>query len=173
MKIEIKNVKINKMFSEETICFKADVYINGKKIAYAENDGHGGSTFYNAYDIKDREVLKDAEQYATNLPSIKNNYGDKTYEFPMTLEHIINEAIDDVFNGKEKAKQEKKIQKLMENHIVYGVPNSDTYHMIGFKGKQTFNQIGRTPQGLMAIKNLHNRIKKELKDGEVIFNTNL
>jgi hypothetical protein len=41
MKIELKNVKINKMFSEETTCFIADVFINGKKTAYAKNDGRG------------------------------------------------------------------------------------------------------------------------------------
>ena len=171
MKIEIKNVKINKMFSEETICFKADIYINGKKIAYAENDGHGGSTFYNAYDVKGREVLKDAEEYAKTLPSIKYNYDDKIHEFPMTLEHFIDTAIDDVFNGKQKAKQEKKINKITEKAIVFGIPNGSTYRYIQFKN--TIKELQESHTGRIVLENTINKIKKELKDGEVIFNTNL
>ena len=52
MKLELKNVKINEAFSEETLMFKADLYVNGKKIAYAENDGRGGCTFYREYSIE-------------------------------------------------------------------------------------------------------------------------
>ena len=114
MKIEVKNIKINKMFSEETICFKADVYINGKKIAYAENDGHGGSTFYNAYDMNGREILRQAEEYTKTLPSVKFEIGDRVHEIPMTLDLFIDEKINDTFNKKEKAKEDKKMNKLME-----------------------------------------------------------
>ncbi len=32
--------------SEETNCFVADLYINGKKIGYVKNDGRGGCTDY-------------------------------------------------------------------------------------------------------------------------------
>jgi hypothetical protein len=64
MKIELKNVKINLTFSEETIMFKADVVINGVVAGEAENDGRGGSTFYSAktYDVKKQQFLSDAER---------------------------------------------------------------------------------------------------------------
>lgn len=35
MKIEVRNVKINQAFSQETLCFTADVFIDGVKAAHA------------------------------------------------------------------------------------------------------------------------------------------
>ena len=91
MKIEIKNVKINSSFSEETICFKADVYVNGKKTAYAENDGHGGSTFYHAYAPELRSLLEQAETYAKTLPSKTETFGDGD---SITIESDLEQIID-------------------------------------------------------------------------------
>lgn len=45
MKITLKNFKHAAFASEETLCFEASVYIDGKKIAKANNDGKGGNTF--------------------------------------------------------------------------------------------------------------------------------
>lgn len=40
----VDRVKVNKSFSEETLCFRAEVYLDGKHVGFAFNDGHGGST---------------------------------------------------------------------------------------------------------------------------------
>lgn len=130
------------------------------KTAYASNDGHGGDTFYNAYENK-RELLKQAEAYVKSLESKVN------------LEFIIDCWIDEVVNKKENAKFEKKIQKATETAVVYGVPNSGSFQSIGFKGKLKFADLMKTPQGRDAISRLVNRIKGELKKGEVILNTNI
>lgn len=45
MEIKLKNLKIAKFMSEETTCFQATVYVDGKKAGMAQNDGHGGSTY--------------------------------------------------------------------------------------------------------------------------------
>jgi hypothetical protein len=42
MEIELKKVKICKFMSEETTCYKAEVWVDGEKAGYAENEGHGG-----------------------------------------------------------------------------------------------------------------------------------
>lgn len=44
MKIELKRFTTNARLSQETTAFAADVWVDGKKAGYAENDGHGGST---------------------------------------------------------------------------------------------------------------------------------
>ena len=41
-KITLKKVKVFEGMSEETPCFTADVYQDGKLIAHAKNSGHGG-----------------------------------------------------------------------------------------------------------------------------------
>jgi hypothetical protein len=172
MKIEIKNIKINTAFSEETVCFKADVYVNGVKTAYASNDGHGGCTFYNAYENK-RELLRQAEAYAQSLPSTTETFGETTITLESNLERMIDDVVYKASNDKENAKFEKKILKATETAIVYGVPNSGSFQSIAFKGKPKLADVMLTLQGRDAITRLVNRIKGELKDGEVILNTNI
>ena len=41
-KIEMKNISYYARGSEETPCYNATVYINGKKAVEVSNDGHGG-----------------------------------------------------------------------------------------------------------------------------------
>lgn len=79
----------------------------------------------------------------------------------------------DISNAKEKAKQQKKMEKLMETNIVYGVPNGKSYNMIGFRGKPKFADMYLTPRGTAAIAELVSKVKRELKKGEKIFNTNI
>jgi hypothetical protein len=162
--VTLKNVKINESFSEETTCFKADVYYRGKKVAYAYNDGRGGCTFYNAYDNQ-KELLVEVENYCKSLPN--KFYG--TFEDKQTLESVI----DDLIWNKLKERDDKKIEKLCLTNIVFGVPNGYSYKQIGFKGKPKIEDIKKTPQGRLALDNLIKRIKSELKDGEIIFNKNL
>ena len=40
--ITLKNLKVLESLSEETLCFSADLYENGKLLAHISNRGHGG-----------------------------------------------------------------------------------------------------------------------------------
>lgn len=164
MRIELKNVKINDNFSEETICFKADVFVNGKKIAYAENDGRGGNTFVGAYPDK-RAQLSELEKYCKSLPKRVYDFG----EFERDIESVVDELLDE----KVKAKEQKKIDKLCLANIVYGIPGGISYSYIGFKGKPKIEDIKKTAKGQAALKQLVDRVKSELQEGQVIFNTNI
>lgn len=42
MKIEIKNISYSERMSEETSCFSADLWVDGKKIGVISNRGTGG-----------------------------------------------------------------------------------------------------------------------------------
>lgn len=42
-KLTLKNLKVQEILSEETLCFSADLYEDGKLIAHVSNRGHGGS----------------------------------------------------------------------------------------------------------------------------------
>tara|TARA_R110000737_G_scaffold350367_1_gene389102 strand:+ start:54 stop:524 length:471 start_codon:yes stop_codon:yes gene_type:complete len=65
MKIELKNVKYAAFASEETSCYSASLYVNGKKIGEVSNEGHGGpDAFYG-----DRAAYKAADEWCrANLP---------------------------------------------------------------------------------------------------------
>lgn len=58
--LSLKNLKFFEAGSEETPCFTADLYDNGKLVAHVSNDGHGGSNrVYPVGGIYN----KDVEQY--------------------------------------------------------------------------------------------------------------
>jgi hypothetical protein len=42
MKIELRKISFNERMSEETNCYAADLYVDGKKVGEVGNDGHGG-----------------------------------------------------------------------------------------------------------------------------------
>jgi len=42
MKIELKNIKHAEFASQETNCYEATIYINGKREGLVSNDGQGG-----------------------------------------------------------------------------------------------------------------------------------
>jgi hypothetical protein len=42
--IQLKRFTTNARLSQETTAFAADVWVDGKKVGHAENDGHGGAT---------------------------------------------------------------------------------------------------------------------------------
>jgi hypothetical protein len=167
MKLELKNVKINEAFSEETLMFKADLFVNGKKVAYAENDGRGGCTFYREYSIELRPILKEAEDYCKTLPSKFVTYGEKTIEIKSDLEHWIDTIVYDISNKKEAEKFKKKLQKDMLKGICYG--SEIGYKILSWKG-YTLEQLLNRNEGRAVIK----RNLQELENrGETILNTNL
>lgn len=46
LRLTVKNYKIAEWASEETDCYTASLYLDGKRIGTAQNDGHGGADFY-------------------------------------------------------------------------------------------------------------------------------
>ena len=46
MKLELKNIKHTSWASEETHCYQASLYVDGKPVSIVSNDGHGGEDSY-------------------------------------------------------------------------------------------------------------------------------
>jgi hypothetical protein len=79
VKIEFKKVKHCKWASEETPCFRAEIWVNGDMAGIVKNDGQGGA---NIYEMQNRELLKKAEAYCKTLPPMISD----GLELPMDLE---------------------------------------------------------------------------------------
>ena len=167
MKLELKNVKINETFSEETLMFMADLFVDGKKVGYANNDGRGGCTSYNAYENQ-REALAKAEAYALTLPSTITEFGGKDYEFKSTLESWIDDAVNKIYDAKAQAKAEKKMQLIMQTQVVWGIPNGNTYKHLGFKGGIKLDVLSPA-----SVKSLVDAVKSRMLPNEEIFNKNI
>lgn len=160
MKLELKNIKFYESMSEETNCFQANLFINGKKIADVRNQGQGGPTDYHVLDFKNQQILRDAEAYCLTLPKEKIT---DTFDFQPTLES----KIDDLLEAWLKVKEEKKLLKQMEKGILYGTPYN--YRMT-YWTNTTLIALLNNPIGKARItKIVHDLVAK----GENILNTNI
>jgi hypothetical protein len=158
MKIELKSIKFSEAMSEETNAFTANLYINGKKVGYCKNRGHGGCTDYDHITPEDRKTIADAETYCKALPKTKW----KDMEFDQSLESVIDQLLEDWL----KAKETKKMQRHMLTKVLVGVPNGMEYGMYNFK-----QPLSKVPTAQLQASIV--RIKAKLQTGETILNTNL
>ena len=77
MKLQLKKIKIYDELSEETICFTAELYADGKKVATVKNDGRGGSTDVYFTEGWRSESVQRVIQYAKENPIVyKSLWGD-------------------------------------------------------------------------------------------------
>lgn len=158
MKIELKKISFNDRMSDETNCFVADLWINGKKVGEASNEGHGGCTDYGSSTPEGRKAIEEAEAYYKSLPKEKNEKYD--FEFQPSLE----DAIDELLEVHLKAKEEVKRMKQYEKAICFGIPKGYSYQSVYWKGK-TLREIN-----LISLQSAYNNVKKGLLKGEVVLN---
>ena len=74
--LEVKNISHYERGSEETPCYNATVYINGKKAIEVGNDGHGGCDKQNTYpNIEERGLVQQANKWCIN------KFGKKSFTY--------------------------------------------------------------------------------------------
>lgn len=94
----LKNIKIAEFASEETWCFEATLYVDGKKIGRVSNDGHGGPNYY--------DFEKDEFERVAALVT-----GDIQTSFNSTVRNDIEIVIGDLINRHMLIKEAKRWQK--------------------------------------------------------------
>ena len=165
MELKLKNVKFSEHMSEETNAFTADVYFNGKKFAYAKNDGHGGCTNVQPYGLEHKETFKLASEYALGLPEIVTYFthgvGGEPYSFKSDLEAQVEELFTNWLEKREVTKNSNK-------GIYFKTPNGQ-HRLTSWKGL-TINKMLKYPRGVETIKET---VARHQKAGNTILNTNL
>jgi len=74
--LEVKNLSHYARGSEETPCYNATVYINGKKAIEVSNDGHGGCDMQHQYpDIEERGIVEQADNWC------KKTFGQDSFTY--------------------------------------------------------------------------------------------
>jgi hypothetical protein len=129
MKVELKAIKHCKELSRETLAFVGKLYINGKHIADAENDGHGACTNlqvkwsgkkddkgYPIYSKKDQESLDAFYKWGEE----NSKYG---------AEQIVDDLVVNDLHW-------KSFQSLKRRELVYWKPNVGKYGGIFTAGKR-------------------------------------
>ena len=115
MKLELKKIKYCKWMSEETHCYSAVVYVDGKATIEVSNEGHGGGD--NQWAIKpftDQDIEKVETWCKKNLPkwysSFDKSQNDKDLEYWCWEE--VNKYLDDKY-------LKKGFKKDLKSKILY------------------------------------------------------
>jgi|ETNmetMinimDraft_26_1059896.scaffolds.fasta_scaffold34952_4 hypothetical protein len=116
--ITVKNLKVAEFASEETLCFQATVYVDGKRAFLASNEGHGGPTNFDPLKFSKPEVARfralvaDLAKWAKTLP--KGTAHLDVYD--QCLESLVDDAV-------QKAQDEKRLRKLLKKGTIWTQAN--------------------------------------------------
>lgn len=113
--ITVKNVKYSEFMSEETLCFEATVYVDGKRFCIAKSEGHGGCTHFNS--LKKGEYwadTKDIEKRIADTHSeVKHDLGNgESILIKDDLESLVNDAVV-------KFLELRDMKRALNNKIVF------------------------------------------------------
>ena len=125
MKLELKNIKHTAWASEETHCYRASLYVDGKPLAIVSNDGHGGcdrdyahpkfephTRYFGGLGGDYRSVMAEVDAYFKSLPKT-----DASDIFPEGLEQCLEYWCADQVNNflvSRELKKELKKQVLFQ-----------------------------------------------------------
>jgi hypothetical protein len=107
MKIELKALKYSDFASQETHCFQANIYIDGKQRGTADNDGRGGMTT-----IRPWQLYEEIKQYTDKIPPQIVQYGDTKLTLETTPDSLIDEFVT-------LALHEKDLKRAMKTRILF------------------------------------------------------
>jgi len=164
--VELKKVKLFQ--GMEGYGLNADVYINGVKCFMVIDEGNGGCFIYhNIYDEKKKEKARKnidlLNEYIENYPPVVFDWGSVKYDMDM----LIDEVLDEQEGKKAKKKWENDLLKLQEHALIFGNPNTLKYSYYNYK-----RNLSEIPKELLKTK-LSFIERNDLKEGDIILNTNL
>jgi hypothetical protein len=114
-KIELKNLKHSDFASQETYCFEASVYIDGKKAGTVSNQGCGGCHSYHPntlYQILAKEAAK--------LPHHEWRLNDQVLSVAPDADTIISELVTEALTAKDlKSGMRRRILFVGDDGSVY------------------------------------------------------
>ena len=111
--LEVKNLSHYARGSEETPCYNATVYINGKKAIEVSNEGRGGSDMQHTYpNIEERGLVQQADEwciktYGTKTHKYMSGGEENSFDIEMDLEHVCQDALYDWLDKKALKKDMK------------------------------------------------------------------
>ena len=106
MEITLKNVKHAVFMSQETECFEASVYINGKKAGTVSNAGHGGCNDYHPWDL-----YQTLQAHCDTIPPDMAGYR-------VTPDEIIGNLFETWYN-------KKQYSKLCKGQTLFRIPGKE------------------------------------------------
>ena len=112
MNLEMKAIKFSEWGSEETYCYQANVYLDGKPFAMVSNDGRGGCDreySHNKFKGDYRATMKKIDDYFKSLPNTDvGKYKNVPEGFEQTFERWCHDQVCTYLYRKDLKKALKK-----------------------------------------------------------------
>ena len=128
MVLELKNLKVHNDMSEETVCFSASIYWNGKRIGVARNEGRGGCNFYDWIDF---ESSKDLSRWVEAQHITYTSYdGEEEEVTTEKLDWIVDEL-------REETQTKKWIKRQTKKNVIFRLvgDDADSFRVVPHQGK--------------------------------------
>ena len=155
--MELKNLSLNTSMSEETHCFRATVYLNGKRMFCADNRGRGGSNDY--YPLShgglDHHLLEKGREEFDEAMSLAREEAKQYTLKKIELGEDLQWAIDAFGDGKSDELIDwliadlineqltlKEMRKVMKKKVIVYDPKSNDILELG-KDKPTDEVLGK------------------------------
>jgi len=118
MQVELKKIKIAKFLSEETVAFKAQLWVDGEHIAEVSNEGRGGNNmirhFYDGNDYNTLSKVKAFHAWCKAQPphvdKLRETSVDKWGSLSMDADLYISLMIEDY----EKEQEQKRLGQQLK-----------------------------------------------------------
>ena len=129
MKLELKKLQYSEFASHETHCFEADIWVEGKKALFAENEGRGGPNNYSHPVLKGESYPHCGELGVTEQGSIQKiinsivaeKKGDLKSQYGHWVDECDNRTLMDTIISLmiERKLQEKDLKKDLRKYILF------------------------------------------------------
>jgi len=163
--IQLKNVKFSEWNSEETNCFQAMVYFNGKRVGMASNEGRGGGTW-----VRPTDNVQDYKEFVAHCEALVKSNSGEYYETFSVVDILFEQWLDKYYSKKDEARMQKQFNK----GICYTKDESkDTFAIITFnkgKSKATISEMIMNTSGRELLRKTCDKL---ISEGNKILNTNL
>lgn len=174
MEITLKNIYVSERLSRETAAFQASLYINGYRVGVITNDGQGGATMYRPLDDKGVLLIREAEAWCRQLPSMvcaDTIVDGKAMKIPMELELYLDNMVTDWLRQKDADRFRKKAEKEMLTAILFGIPGK-TFRVLRYRNP--IAAMIRFDKGVEQLyRDIHTKVMPLLEENEKILNTNI
>lgn len=96
MILSVKNIDHNERLSEETMCYAADITVDGRTVGTAENRGHGGMTMIHPVQPFDenRPIIKELEKRVDAMPPKETEWGEFGRRLHNFVDSLVSDAVD-------------------------------------------------------------------------------
>ena len=129
--IELRNISHYERGSEETPCYNATVYINGKKAIEVGNDGHGGMDKQHQYSNEERAIVQQVnkwciKKFGKKSFTYQSGKEEKVCSYDIDLEQYCHDELYKWLDTKLLKKDLKKKYLFVEDGKLMGYKRKGT-----------------------------------------------